>query len=460
MKNAIVTLMLVGLSSLTLTAQNSGEPKVVEGKPLPVLQDIPIVGDLFKKQDEKEGSAPRTVVGRRLGSDSGMPPLVKGVPIIGLRSAAKARAEKRVGEPKQLTRDAEGHLPAPRVGFGQRWLRDRVLDVEGVQRVEIFERHDMSLESKGKGDSDGPRPEKLGSVVVAQRYFRIDAVDQAAIQRAMDVIDGHHAHDDGMVLFDVRIVTVAAHSLRDTVMVLGDDKTAVEGILAQGDVEVVSAPQVLVYGGQDAEISLMNRTAYIKDYSVEHVADAVIADPIVATVDHGLRLEMAAMHDPRSGVTHVGFGVRQSKLDLPIRVVRTGIDVAGKKQEVSIQLPELQFTRMATDRIELPKQGGEFLIAPKSNLLSEKNDKKLVFLVKVTRVPAETPDFDGTVRGYDATRRLAYVDFEGTLSEDQVVDFNREETYLGRGRVESITGRIALIVLDKAADIRVGDSIK
>tara|TARA_R110002096_G_scaffold43169_1_gene116279 strand:+ start:238 stop:1182 length:945 start_codon:yes stop_codon:yes gene_type:complete len=107
---------------------------------------------------------------------------------------------------------------------------------------------------------------------------------------------------------------------------------------------VLAAPLLSVLPLQKAHIMVGNETAYVKDFTVQRAGDAVIADPVIATVWDGHKSEVCATFLPggRIGLT---CDVNVQELLRPIPTVETVV-VKGTKP-VTIQLPRLSGVRLA-----------------------------------------------------------------------------------------------------------------
>jgi hypothetical protein len=99
----------------------------------------------------------------------------------------------------------------------------------------------------------------------------------------------------------------------------------------------IGSPTVLVHANQTAKISFAEKVAYVKDFDVERVQGAVIADPIVGTVDEGCDIELTPIHDPESNVWIISGSIGFSHVVRPIPEHK--VKVASS--DVVVQVPSV-----------------------------------------------------------------------------------------------------------------------
>lgn len=118
-------------------------------------------------------------------------------------------------------------------------------------------------------------------------------------------------------------------------------------------INTVTAPTLMVYNTQRANLTVLNEISYIKDYDVEIAQAAVIADPIIDKVREGTVLDVRPIvsHDRR----FITLELRPTVATLvrPIRQFTTNLAVGSA---VTIQLPELRKQSVATT-VVMPDQG-------------------------------------------------------------------------------------------------------
>lgn len=132
---------------------------------------------------------------------------------------------------------------------------------------------------------------------------------------------------------------------------------------------VLAAPRLSVLPLQTANITLINETAYVKDFTVQRAGNSVIADPVISKVWDGHKSEVCATFLP-GGRIGLRCDVNVQELHRPIPEVKTVV-VKGTKP-VTIQLPRLSGVRLANVAEVAPgslvvlaakRSDGKFLVA-------------------------------------------------------------------------------------------------
>lgn len=133
-------------------------------------------------------------------------------------------------------------------------------------------------------------------------------------------------------------------------------------------VELVTAPQILIYNTARANISVLNQVAYVKDFDVEIAMGSSIADPIIGVVEDGVVLDVrpAVSADRRFVILDLRPTVAQ--LRRPIQTFTTSLGVSGNS--VTIHLPELDITKVRTT---IPMPDGSTVLLGGMKIHEEKN---------------------------------------------------------------------------------------
>ena len=105
--------------------------------------------------------------------------------------------------------------------------------------------------------------------------------------------------------------------------------------------EVVSAPRLMVFEGQNGVITIVNQVSYISGFEIEGKADQRIADPVIDVVQDGLMLGLRATS---GDATHMNLQLDLTLADLvrPIKTQTVQLGGAG----VTIQTPVVYIQRM------------------------------------------------------------------------------------------------------------------
>lgn len=150
--------------------------------------------------------------------------------------------------------------------------------------------------------------------------------------------------------------------------------------------DVLSAPRILVYDRQQANVSVLNQVSYIQDYDVE-VGNTIVVDPIIGIVQEGVLIDFTPTCHESAKTIRVAFEGTFSSLQRPIP--EEEIEVAGQK--VTIQLPQVEIGRIR-ETLEV-EDGGWVLLGGGVTFQPEKDGPRVerVALVHVTRIEPEDP---------------------------------------------------------------------
>ncbi|MCA8952234.1 MAG: hypothetical protein KDE27_22175 [Planctomycetes bacterium] len=170
---------------------------------------------------------------------------------------------------------------------------------------------------------------------------------QPALRTEKDASDGK----DGKPPADKSYVTEVLVPGKSTAAFLTAIETNKEAVS-------IDTPEVVVRPLAIGSLSLLQQTAYVRDFEVEVAKQAFIADPVVDVVRDGIVLETAAtpLEDGRLGIS-----IEAHITDLERPIETREIDLGGG-QKVKIQLPHLQSTRIES-AVEL-SPGHILLLAP------------------------------------------------------------------------------------------------
>lgn len=167
--------------------------------------------------------------------------------------------------------------------------------------------------------------------------------------------------------------------------------------VAGGD--CVSSPRMVIKPGQRATISVLDQTAYIKDYELTIVPgrDEEIADPVIDVIKTGLILDVrAAPVSATRMALHAEYTVTKAERPFPEAKVQLGT----RRMEVTVQLPEVH-TMRAKGRFDLGTGSAVALgsLSEVAELRADGDDRKgddreLLVIIEVTRLataPTEPP---------------------------------------------------------------------
>jgi hypothetical protein len=157
-----------------------------------------------------------------------------------------------------------------------------------------------------------------------------------------DFLDGL-ADFEGFIEIDSRVVEMPLGSLarlgiaRAWSTLTAADRAALDSRLADIRADVLSVPTVVTRPFGLASLFAGDQIAYIKDYELQILEGATIADPVIEVVEGGLKIDLRAvpLGDGRLAVDVV---LTLTEVEEPIRQVETSLGVGNT---VTIQLPEV-----------------------------------------------------------------------------------------------------------------------
>jgi len=132
---------------------------------------------------------------------------------------------------------------------------------------------------------------------------------------------------------------------------------------------IVTAPKLTVFNTQRANVSVITQKAFVQDFEVEVATNAVIADPVIGTVQEGVVLDVRPIISAdRKYITlelqptvAVENAINEEDINLASSTQDENVqDEEVDNQKVTIQLPDLQMVRIKTT-VTIP-DGGTLLI--------------------------------------------------------------------------------------------------
>lgn len=165
-------------------------------------------------------------------------------------------------------------------------------------------------------------------------------------------------------------------------VVLDDDaaKKLVREAVAAG-ASVLQAPQIMAQNLQATSVAVEQQIAYVRDFTVRTVNGAVIAEPVIDTVEAGTRIESLCALD-KDGKVLVDVAFRHQVVDQPLAEWKTKLGVQG--QELTVQIPRVSGCKAS---MKLLMASGSTALVP-----SKRSDGKWLLLVAhVVRVGESQP---------------------------------------------------------------------
>ncbi|MCA8974278.1 MAG: hypothetical protein KDC98_06125 [Planctomycetes bacterium] len=158
------------------------------------------------------------------------------------------------------------------------------------------------------------------------------------------------------------------------VLAPGDGTTAfLKALRENRDVTFLVSPALTLQPLTVGHASLLNQTSYVRDFDLQVTNNAIIADPIIDTIQDGIVLE-AAVTTLEHGLLGVSLEARVAELKRPIETQEVGL---GAGQKVTLQLPHLHSTQIES-AVEMVPGNTVVLVPPPLA------GKRMLFVVKVT----------------------------------------------------------------------------
>ena len=165
----------------------------------------------------------------------------------------------------------------------------------------------------------------------------------------------------------VKICKPAADGDRQAplVAVVGADavKALNEAMRADPDAQIVQSPMLTVFHLQQAQVSIGEQVAYIREFELETAKDAQVANPVVSSVFDGQELEVLCASLERG---EIGLSMRLSSQTVarPLREMKT--TVPGTTFEVTVQIPQVTGCR-GSQIARLPDRGTALMAARRND---------------------------------------------------------------------------------------------
>ena len=120
----------------------------------------------------------------------------------------------------------------------------------------------------------------------------------------------------------------------------------IELAFERGDGKRLLAPRMTVFAGQAAQISMTSQVPYVADFDVQVAQTASIADPVVKSIEEGLRFDACAQRAADGGITF-GYRISLSRVRQPIAAFTT---LLASGPPVTIQVPEVDRAEVSGTR--------------------------------------------------------------------------------------------------------------
>lgn len=172
------------------------------------------------------------------------------------------------------------------------------------------------------------------------------------------------------IFIETKILTIEA--LRFASLEIGDQPRIFSGgaelenfrkSLAEdndGIIDEVIAPKLITFGLQDFQMYVTKPITYVKDFDVEIVDGAILADPVLETIEDGIRFGGRVVN-LGDGVIGVSCKLTLTKVEQPIQIVEIELGDTGLKGE--IQLPKIEKLEIDATAV-IPDSGAAIFPGP------------------------------------------------------------------------------------------------
>ena len=158
------------------------------------------------------------------------------------------------------------------------------------------------------------------------------------------------------------------------------DDAALRGFLDDDGVETLAAPRLTTFSGQASSVSILSQRSYIQDYEVIHIEERIVADPVIATLEDGVRIELTA-----SLVGDLGIDLNATvKLSSFHGMTESQVSIDPTLKPVTVELPEISIQLIAHH--SLMADGTLLLFRGRGGNFPKQGDSEPWILVRSERV--------------------------------------------------------------------------
>src|SRR5262245_5900869 len=155
-----------------------------------------------------------------------------------------------------------------------------------------------------------------------------------------------------------------------------------------GAIEVVSAPRLTTYDGQQGTVQVLDQRSYVQDYDVQTSGGSSIADPIVETVQSGSTLGLTARVSQDRSRISVAIDADLRRLVEPMAEER--LEIAKGLTPLVVQRPEVVGARWQRT-ISVRPGGAAFVVFPAGFYAPEGRRLVLEYRASVIDLPTPAP---------------------------------------------------------------------
>lgn len=346
----------------------------------------------------------------------------------------------------------EGRIELGRLGFRERWLqRELPRLVPGLESVAVVERIQA-------------RSSTAGLAAARDRVLELVGPDEAVRQadarlRQLAAAESRRLRARAWV---VALTGPGAGGRSARLETLGEEALARRlAELAQSEgAQIIETAELEFGAGEEGRIAVGNRLDYRRDQRIAVAAGRLFAEPIMDTVQEGLRWSLGALFDPATDRLHLDTDFVFARAARPFLRLEGRLGAGG--EPLLIERPIVAETRWDTSGLVLAPGELGFRIcdleAPSPDTATESGRLEILCQIEVLD-PAESEE-GGLVQGYDSGAGLAFVliDEGARVPGDQVL-FLRAGKRIGEGRVEEVLGKLITVKVAEGRP-RFGDHLR
>lgn len=203
----------------------------------------------------------------------------------------------------------------------------------GTPVLRIYDIRDLAGDEVVRGAAEARIESVEGGEATfdAERGTLVVRAPEAVQERIEKELRALRAEMGRLVRFEMRCVRLGTRAEEAPASLQADE---VEGFLAKHQAETLAAPRLVTRNGQEASISVLRQISYVSDFEVKGRPGAAIADPVVATAEEGLSLNLRPVIDGEA--IRVVLSARFAELESPMPTVKLPLPLAGA---VEVQVP-------------------------------------------------------------------------------------------------------------------------
>lgn len=251
--------------------------------------------------------------------------------------------------------------------------------------------------------TSGPTLHPLSQLAVHPLDYRAELTGVGLLENELGTAGLEAAPDDTTTAIHLRVRTVAM-SLKTARRLIGwtpragrawstrraDARRFLERCSELDGVRVTTSPELMMFEGQEASISVTNQTAYVKGYRVQFDGTTALADPVVDVFTDGILLMASGRVEEAQNTVELDLDVMLSDLRRPIPEYEASL--MTHTSPVTIQQPVASSQRLQA-RIGIPADQTLVLVAAR---LDGSNEQLFFFVTADATTRPKTGEAAGS----------------------------------------------------------------